>query len=316
MPAVAAACKGCPREYICGKGSDTLQSLVKQLQVDPPSLQHIIGLIDQGECLVEFRRIVREFVPHYEHEIMSGGPSIDMFRQYFEERYFPLYEDAGDGDFENFLYRIPVDVMGLSCEQYEDLGRFSPGYLLALVLVESPYAWSEASSVPGEDYTDFPPSLSIPRPHLVDKLNDGVRVPLLESVAKLVGDELVTRIKSGGYKPEELHKLDGTPYEGIAGFADWVCGCTGTIFTDCSYSEEWENDMEWSRENVELLAEQWPIAKAINAAIDKITTWLEDSPREHFREILEALDHIPKIPNKKAQVKPRTLMEIFEQEDR
>jgi hypothetical protein len=58
------------------------------------------------------------------------------------------------------------------------------------------------------------------------------------------------------------------------------------VFLDAD--DEVEVSIEWSRENVDELAEQWRRAKALLDRVGELTTWLEAEPAEHFARLLDA----------------------------
>jgi hypothetical protein len=69
------------------------------------------------------------------------------------------------------------------------------------------------------------------------KLN-GAKVPLFEMIQGVVGEQLVKMIPPTGWEPDTLHKMtDGTPYEGLGDYADWVCSNTGCIVLDTDYGD-------------------------------------------------------------------------------
>ena len=137
----------------------------------------------------------------------------------------------------------------------------------------------------------------------------GARVPLLDAVKRKVGAGQVKLIPSNGWTNEDLHLMtDGTPYEGVGHFADWVCSETSCVvlntnYENCSYIEgDSEPTFEWSQRNVEMLTEDWPKVQEYRAKIDHIVEWLEVNPVSHFQELIEFLN-TKAIPGKKKQPK-------------
>lgn len=127
-----------------------------------------------------------------------------------------------------------------------------------------------------------------------EKLN-GARVPLLDAVERMVGEEVAGRIPPNGWEPGELHGMtDRTPYDGLGDFADWVCSQTGCVvldstYDDCDFAEGYgEPIFKWTKRNVDILTEQWPKVQEIRGKIDHIVEWVESDPN-HFRELLEFL---------------------------
>jgi len=124
----------------------------------------------------------------------------------------------------------------------------------------------------------------------------GARIPLLETVKRMVGADLVKLIPKNGWTKEVLHTAtDGTRYDGVGHFADWVCQATGCTvldsnYEDCHYQEgDTEPYFKWSERNVKLLTEEWPKAQEYRKKIDHIVQWLEANPISRFQELLEFL---------------------------
>jgi len=126
-----------------------------------------------------------------------------------------------------------------------------------------------------------------------EKLN-GARIPLLDMVRNMVGAEIASRIPAAGWQPEALRLItDGTPYNGVGDFADWVCSTTGCAMLDSSFdSVEFMEGMsepifKWTRHNVVTLTEQWPKVQQIRGNIDNLVDWLEADQINNFRELLD-----------------------------
>jgi len=124
----------------------------------------------------------------------------------------------------------------------------------------------------------------------------GGRVPVLDAVRQLVGEDMVRRLPQAGWEPKELHLMtDGTPHEAVGLFADWACSETGCIILDSSYDDiEWMEGMsepvfKWTRFNVETLTKEWPKVLKIRESIDSMVDWLEEDPIRNFGELLEFL---------------------------
>ncbi len=135
----------------------------------------------------------------------------------------------------------------------------------------------------------------------------GARVPLLDTVQKIVGYDLVSHIPRDGWTEEELHQwTDGTQYDGVGSFADWVCSQTGCVILDCSYADcayiegMGEPIFKWSQFNVDKLTEEAPKVKEIRGKIDRVVEWLEADPIIHFGELLEFLTAKAKTTPEKA----------------
>lgn len=138
----------------------------------------------------------------------------------------------------------------------------------------------------------------------------GARVPLLDLVQQRVGHELTSRVPKNGWTPEELHKwTDGTVYDGVGDFADWVCSQTGCILLDFSYDDcEYIQNLnqpifKWTQFNVESLTEQVGKVRAVREKIDRVVEFLEANPELHFKSLLDFL--IPKASTSLREDVPR-----------
>ena len=137
-----------------------------------------------------------------------------------------------------------------------------------------------------------------------DKLS-GARVPLLDAVQGIVGEDIARRIPVAGWYPAQLRKItDGTKYDGVGAFADWSFSNTGCIlldsnYDDCSFQEGWgEPVFIWSEYNVKILTDQWPKVVEIRSKLDHIVDWIEKDPIPNFNELLTFIQeaHPEKIP--------------------
>jgi hypothetical protein len=249
-----------------------LANLAYILVTGPPRLTAIIDLLENSQSIAEFLELVKEYVPEYEAEIMGADDRVREFAYYFGRRYFPLSDEINIPEYsiDDFIRQIPVELMGFSYDDYHGFADFRPGYVLLLSLVESPYADDD----------------------------DGSRVPILEEVGNLAGKSVLELIPEQGWSVEELHRmLDGSPYEGVAAFADWVNASTGCWQLDCSYVD-YEGE-SWSHDVVDVLTEQWPKVVNIQDKIQKMAEWLEEDERHNFEELLA------RILNRKDFIIPR-----------
>lgn len=267
-----------------------LTILAKRLAAGPPSIRALIHLLDQGEMVMEFVRIVREFLPDHEAEIMARSPDerVGAFAGLFEQRYFPLDDRWVMDDEEDYyalVTAIPIPRAAISYDDYHELEGWRPPFLLLLGIVASPW-----------------------------EMDEGARVPILETCAKLVGEDLIKLIPPQGWERAELHRrLDGTPLEGVALFADSLWRETDTVFLDVDWEEDLL-DLDWTRENVEYLTERWPRAVQIQGRVREVEQWLEKAPAENFRHLLNVLTRKAKPTKKRTADEPRknrTLMEVF-----
>lgn len=137
----------------------------------------------------------------------------------------------------------------------------------------------------------------------------GGRVPVIDYVRQLVGEDLARMLPREGWDPDTLHKMtDGTPYDGVGDFADWAnqgTGCTilDSNYGDCEYVEgEGEPYFRWTEYNVKLLAKEWPKVQEIRYKIGHIVEWLESDPHQHFKELLDFIMSLP--PSKRRPADP------------
>jgi len=268
-----------------------LSILADMLKVGPPLLTEIIGCLDQIETVKEFRQLVKLLLPEYESEIMGAARNrrVYKFCYYFGIEYYPLpaNTDCPPGD---WVSGMPVELMAMSYSAYHEL-QLRPGYLLLLSLVIYPYEGDER-----DIDEDIPGS--------------GARVPLLDLVRRLVGEQIVNRIPMEGWNTEELHRMtDGTKYDGVGAFADWACSSTGCVVLDssyenCDYEEgSGEPTFLWTKHNVDILTEQWPKVQEIRGEIDHLVEWLEADSIGHFRELLDFLLKAEPVKTKKKKTR-------------
>jgi len=281
-----------------------LTVLADRLTLGPPSIGALLDLFEQSEYLQAFVELVREYLPENEKEIMLGDHDDRAYRfcQLFGARYFELDTDmidSGDDPMAELVCIIPVWPQGLGWEDYHEFDNMPEPMKLMLSLIENP--WVDF----GGDEKD-------------------ARIALIEEVAGLVGKEIAEHIPKEGWNPGELHRrLDGTKYEPVAAFADAVWHDTGLALLD--------NDREcelpgWERETVEALTEQAPKLRKFWDDISHLDDWLTDSPQANFGEMLDFLlgrepAEVPKeqlplpLVNPLEQQEPKTLMQIFSEED-
>ena len=266
-----------------------LSLLAEVLKAGPPMLSEIIGCLEQIETVKEFRELVRMLLPDYESEIMSAPRNrrVYKFCYYFGSEYYPLPANT-DCPPADWVDGMPVELMAMSYSAYHQL-QMRPGYFLLLSLVIYPYEGDER-----DIEEDIPGS--------------GARVPLLDMVQRIVGEEIVNRIPRDGWTAEELHRMtDGTKYDGAGAFADWVCASTGCVVLDssyenCDYEEgNGEPTFLWTKHNVDILTSEWPKVQEIRGKIDYLVEWLEEDQIAHFRELLDFLLKTEPVKTKKKQ---------------
>ncbi|MBA7593772.1 hypothetical protein ES703_00705 [subsurface metagenome] len=238
-----------------------LALLASKLIVGPPALIRLIDIIEASDSVAEFLSLVRELLPDYEVDIMAAADDsyrIERFCHYFSNQYFPLEEQPGYDDLtiSDFIRYIPVSLMGYSWEDQEMFNDFREGFVLLLSMVESPFDNDE-------------------------------RLPILERVKELVGKSLVELIPPNGWELNDIHRMfDGSVYEGVVAFADWIHSRTGCMQLDANYAE-YGPEM-WSTELVNILTGQWPTVVDLQDKMQRMYVWLEEDLYHNF-EILLAI---------------------------
>ena len=231
----------------------------------PPSLAVLVARLGEMEEYGDFINLVREFLPEREEDILrelTPAHQIAAFASYFEDRYFPLYDNFKLGEAETYyeLVRgIPVIVRGLSWDDYNEIPTYyNPGIQLMTYLLESPY-------------------------------EDGdVRVALAEACQEHVTAELLRQVPEGGLSLAETHELlDDTPYKALAIWGDVVCASTGNPFLDTDWEMlGYNGEPPWEREVVEDLTQKWLEADLIHKEVGDLAEWLEGDPTTRFGEIV------------------------------
>jgi len=282
-----------PKEIIKPPPVFPLSILARKLLGGPPSLAYYIELLEMGETVTAFRDLVREYLPEYEANIMAEELDCraQEFMHYFSDKYFPLCEDLMD-DFTigDLLTRIPTQPMGFSYESYHEFTDFRAGYILALSLVPSP--WDEDPLGNGVDDDDE------------DDSTQGGRVPILEIVGNLVGKVLASLIPNNGFLLEDLRgKTDGTEFEGLGDFADWVLSATGLYHLDAQgESIETGESWEWDRATVDELTDDWRQSSDIWDRLHRVALLLEQDSETTFRRLLALLLDSPDMIIPKEQL--------------
>lgn len=256
-----------------------LSILARKLIGGPPSLAYFIELLEMGETVTEFRNLVREYLPEYEVNIFAEDLDCraSEFSRLFSKKFFPLSEDAFSEDFTigDLVARIPMQPLGFSYESFHNFTDFRDGYILALSLLECP--WDEDPL--GIDFADE------------DDGESGGRVVILERVGELVGEGLARLIPAGGWSATDLRALvDGTEFEGLGEFADWVFSNTGCYHLDAQgESLETGEQMEWEPGNVEGMTSDWHMSCEILDKIHRVALLLEEDMERTFRKLMALL---------------------------
>ncbi len=251
----------------------TFAAMYKRLERrHPPSLTAILEAFDTAEYLTGFVALIHDFLPKRKDDIMrepDAEKRCTAFVGFFQKDYnIELAEyDYCDEGYNYLLMSIPIPCMGLNYSDYDEFSdNYSPEWTLMASLVSYPYYLGEG----GGD-------------------GSSQRIPLLDQATKLTSQATVERIPAAGFKPDKIHeKLDGTKYEGLACFADWLYQDTGCWKMDVSYEDNPEGP-EWSKENVEELQRQEPIMLAIQKKVTELESWLHEDMRAHFAELVTAM---------------------------
>jgi len=242
----------------------------KLRSLGPPSLAILFARFESVEDYKDFVALVREYLPEREQEILrQPDPSVQIvtFVSHFTDRYFPLEEgfcDMVEG-YEEFLYHIPVVVMGVSYDDYHEIPEsYRDGLQLMTYLLEDPYEGSEG----------------------------GARVALAEACLKHVPADLLHRVPGEGLSVDDAHQLlDNTPYAAVANWGDVLTANTGNFFLDTDYEYLCNMEMfEWDRETVDYLIHHWQLADLAYAIVYKLAEWLEEDPPNRFREVLDFIE--------------------------
>jgi hypothetical protein len=258
-----------------------LSVLARKLMGGPPSLAYFMELLEQSESFTGFRDLIREYLP--EHEVNIMAEDLDRrawrFSQLFSRKYFPLHDNTLSDEFGigDLLGGIPFQPLGFSYEGYHAFADFRQGYILALALVECP--WDEGDPLGLSD--DEEEADGIP----------GARIPILEAVGDIVGEGLVRLLPDAGWSAADLHTMtDGTEFEGLGLFADWVNGNTGCIHLDTmGESLDMEGLPEWDSDTVDEMTNDWHQATEILDKIHRVALLLEQDPERTFRKLVALL---------------------------
>lgn len=256
-----------------------LDMLASKMQSGPPNLGVLASILRDNSGHTKFAELVRTFLSGDEKRIIAAPKDqrVKLFCKQFAKKYYPLPFWAHDITINGLINSLPVELYGFSYDVYENL-EMRDGYLLLLSLLPYPFL--------GDDRDDFR-----------DEGEKGARVALLDLVSQKIGKSIMRHILKGGWTPAELHKMtDGTQYDGIGSFADWVFAKTGCYMLDanwdnCAYIEGWSEPVfEWSQYNVESLAAQYPKANKILSDIDRIVKWLEKNLDFNFDHLVRYLE--------------------------
>lgn len=221
----------------------------------------VAALLDGHAAQLEFRRIVEEIFPDTETAILGARrpgerrehARVAAFLDRVGAELFPVYEVE---EYDQVVGGIAFVRNGWSYERWHDFD-LQTGELLLSTLCAPAY-------------------------------DDGARLALLDAAEQHVPRGLLAAIPEGGLTPDDLHaRLDDTPYVAAAEFAAWQWGQTESIFLDAD--DEIDVDVEWSRENVDVLVEHWRRAEEILDRITTLTRWLEADLPARFARLVDAV---------------------------
>lgn len=237
-----------------------LGQLLRRAPVAPTSAA---ALLRGHEAYAEFRRIVERIFPEAAAEILAAGAGtrdresarVWAFLGRVEAQLFPVHDVD---EYEAVCCGVPFIRNSWGYDRFHEVD-LPLGELLLFGLSAQPYA---------EGYD--------------------TRVALFDALDRHLPRELLDEVPAAGLTPLDLHqRLDGTPYEAAALFADWLWGETGSLFLDLD-DEEVLPDADWTPENVRDLAAQWDLARDVLSRITELANRLERSPAAEFGRLLDA----------------------------
>jgi hypothetical protein len=269
-----------------------LAVLAEKLNYGPPLLRYIAVLLEDAKALLCFEDLVNEYLPESAAVIMNT-PFLKRavaFSRIFSRKYFPMGEYVTYQEYSilDITSCIPWQPLGFSSETFHNFNSLSPGYIMLLSIAECMFQDEGYDEDLVVNETDMP----------------GSRIPILKSVQGMVGKDLVDLIPTEGWGPDYLHKMtDGTEFDGVGDFADWINGITGTMHLDTEGQHlESGEEIEWSVEEVESLTYDWERASEILDKIHKVARLLESQPEENFKKLMMVLLDNPNLYVPKEQL--------------
>ncbi len=262
------------QEYLRQKPTTPLAALREKLHdVHPPSISLIRSLFQNVETYNDFVKLVRDFLPEREKEILEKpSPSAQMaaFASHFEDRYLPLHPVFKDGkaedDYYELLRDIPVMVMGFSWGDYHELNNARLGMQLMCYLFEPPMQGD--SDMAGE------------------------RVALVDGFPPAYQRE-ARRVPAGGISLDAARRIfKGRKWIGLRNGAEYINQSTDNWFLDTD--EEMRSSMQneaWDKETVASMTREWLKANAFYEEIMEFAEWLEDKKEgvARFNQTVEFL---------------------------
>jgi hypothetical protein len=260
------------QEYLRQKPTTPLAALREKLHdVHPPSISLIMSLFQNVETYNDFVKLVRDFLPEREKEILekpSPSAQIAAFASYFEDRYLPLHPVFKDGEVEDDYYEllrdIPVMVMGFGWEDYHELNNARLGLQLMCYLFEPPFEG--------------------------DSEQAGERIALIDGFSPEYQRE-AQRIPAGGISLDDARLIfKGKKWIGLRNCAEYINQATDNWFLDID--DEMRGDMqpmEWDKETVASMTQEWLKADAFYGKIMEFALWLENKKEgvTHFKKTVD-----------------------------
>lgn len=272
--------------------------LMAKFMSGPPNIAELaMRLAGQGNSLSEFKDLIKEFLPEYELDILSNGPQgqVERFMALFSKYYFPLDTYREFEDTDDFTYGMPIELQGMSEEQYSDFGDMRPGLILMLSLIHAPW-----------ENTDDDDAKNCSRGMMIvsDKL------PILEKTGTLIGDiDLLKKIPKHGWDDKQLRAMVGgtSQYWALADYAEYVNCNTKWDILNYTHQDAIVT-MPWTVDAVKTMTIQWPEIQAFWDRVDNMATWLEKDLTGNYRELVNHLcsfkEEKKKTPRKHKEKKP------------
>ncbi len=255
----------------------------------PGLLSDVIGHFAGLEHTFKLFRLVNEYVPEARQKLlkMSNDEAAREFIKLFSKRYFPISIDSSwyggmtGIAIERLASHIPLQWHGMQGMQDYSPARWNAMFK-AQLLAEAILA------CPSE--------------------NPNARIAVLEEYSKLVGEDtakrLIPLLPGGGYQTGALLEdvedaLEASPYPGLLAWCRWVYNHTG-----CAWLDNTDGGRDWSRENVDRLAADWPKYLALYKEMKAFNSWLgHDFAGRSAQVIRYVAERIKR--------KPKTLAEVL-----
>lgn len=256
----------------------------KLLRSRPPSIGALLSFLSNAEDYLWFASVVRELLPERESEILSHALPSEQIREFvshFQTRYFPLEEsflwDMEEYGYVDFLRIIPVQVYGMTYEGYHDeMQDFRPGMQLMTYLFRNPW----------------------------DEEDDGARVALAEICVEHVPQETLSAVPEGGIDLDDAERIfKGTRYDGVWRWGQYLFQDTSNFFLDTDYEYLWSGygAIDWHKDTVEELTQQWLQQEELCRQHIRIFEWIEEDPANRFKEIVDFVNKSIKKPANKRE---------------